>query len=130
MRNLLLLTASLFVSFSLLSAQPNPRSGQSSHDANQSTVRGCLAGAPGAFTLKSDSGTTYEIVGDSAQLSKLAGKEVSVTGSKGSATDISNGESGHTGMGTTQPSAGTAPTIRVTTAAEISDHCGAKHNSY
>jgi hypothetical protein len=122
MRNLLLIISSLLVSCSLLSAQQNDRSEKSSGDPGQTTVRGCLS--PSALALTSDSGTTYELVGDSSQLGKLAGKEVSVTGAKGSASAISTGTPGGTGLSTSNPTAGTAPTIRVTAAKKISDHCG------
>jgi hypothetical protein len=125
MRNLLLITAFLFISFSRLLAQQDAGSDKSFPDANQSTVHGCLNGAPSAFTLASDSGTTYELVGDSTQLSQLVGKEVDITGSKGSASGISTGVTGYTGLATSNPTAGTAPTIRVTTAKETSDHCEA-----
>jgi hypothetical protein len=94
-------------------------------DANQSTVRGCLSGAPDAFILASDSRTTYELVGDSTQLSRLVGKEVEVTGNEGSASGISTGVYGYTGLATSNPTAGTAPTIRVTAANKISDDCEA-----
>jgi Protein of unknown function (DUF5818) len=76
MRTLILIATSLFMSFGLLWAQP-PR------DSSQSSVQGCLQGGPGAFTLAADNGTTYELVGDSKQLSKLSGMEVTVTGMKG-----------------------------------------------
>lgn len=121
MRNPTLIATFLLLSLGLLWGQPH--SNNSSGDSSQSTVRGCLKGAPGAFTLVGDNGTTYELVGDSQQLSKLAGNEVSVTGSKGSGTDMSTGMSGHTGEATSNPSAGTAPMIKVKKAVKVADQC-------
>jgi hypothetical protein len=121
MRNPILIVTFLLSSFALLWAQQPSRS--SSGDPSQSTVHGCLKGGPGAFTLAAHNGTTYELVGDSQQLSKLSGKEVSVSGMKGSASGISAGMSGHTGEATSNPTAGTAPTIRVSSAVKLADQC-------
>jgi Protein of unknown function (DUF5818) len=91
-RTPLLLIAALLISVSLLSAQQKGQC-DNSGKGNSSTVHGCVRRAPGAFTLATASGTTYEITGDSSQLNKMAGKQVQVTGEKSSSTDISTGES-------------------------------------
>lgn len=118
-----LLFASVAFVVAQQNAQPNSSSSSSQTDPRPSTVKGCLAGADGNFTLASQSGTTFQLVGDAAQLSKLAGMEVSVTGMKGSASDISTGQSGYTGLSTSNPTAGTAPMIRVKHAKKIADTC-------
>ncbi len=120
MRKMLLIAASLLLSTSQLLAQQNDNKDKS--NGRQFVTQGCLLGAPGALRLKT-SGTTYEIVGDTAQMSDMVGKEVKVTGQEGSASDISTGLSGHTGLGTSNPTAGTAPTIKVKTAQVLSSDC-------
>jgi hypothetical protein len=122
MRNLWLIASFMLVSVCVIIAQPS-QPGSAQTDPKPTTVQGCLKGADGSFVLTSDSGTTYELVGDSHQLSRLAGMEVSVTGNHGSASDISTGESGHTGLATSNPTAGTAPTIQVMHAKKISSNC-------
>lgn len=120
-RSPVLLVALLFALISWVSAQPAHASSQAG--ARQAVTQGCLAGGVGSFTLTSKSGTTYELVGDASQLSKLNGEEVSITGSKGSASDISTGLSGYTGLSTSNPSAGSAPEIRVSQVKKISGTC-------
>jgi hypothetical protein len=122
MRHLTLSIAFLLASFTMLYAQQD-NSGGSGHNSHNSSVRGCLGGAAGNYTLTSGD-TTYELVGNEELLSKLTGKEVKITGPKGSATDIPPGMAGQTGEATSNPTAGAAPTIKVMVATIISDHCG------
>jgi hypothetical protein len=57
-------------------------SGQSSNGASgQTTVQGCLQASNGTYTLTSDSGTTYQLQGDTSKLSKHNGHEMQITGS-------------------------------------------------
>ncbi len=119
MRNFTFLIAFLLGSFGLLLAQPP----NSSAKAKDQSYRGCLKGAPGAFRLTSDSGGTYELVGDSKQLAKLSGDEVMVKGSEGSASAIDTGAPGNSGLATSNPTAGTAPTIRVNSVIKTADQC-------
>lgn len=121
MRHVTLTIALLLASFTMLYAQDN--SGGSGHNSRNSSVRGCLGGAAGNYTLTSGD-TTYELVGNEELLSKLTGKEVKITFPKGSATDIPPGTAGQSGETTSNPIAGTAPTIKVMMATVISDHCG------
>jgi hypothetical protein len=118
-----LLVAFLFAAISWLSAQPAAHSNPSQNDPGPAITRGCLRGGLDSFTLTSKSGTTYELVGDTSQLSKLSGDEVSITGRKGSASDVSTGLSGYTGLATSNPTEGSAPMIRVTQVQKISDTC-------
>lgn len=117
----LLLTSSffLFVSLGWSTAQPASAGG----DKDNPKVQGCLSGDGDSFTLKTTSGKTYMLVGDFKELNKLTGKEISVSGEKGSATDISDDMSGRTGEATSNPTAGTAPTIRVIHATKVADQC-------
>lgn len=56
-------------------------SASSSSAAGQTTVQGCLEGSSGSYTLTSDSGTKYQLSGDTSKLDKHVGHEVAVTGS-------------------------------------------------
>lgn len=119
MRNLLSASLFLLACVGWLTGQPAAPGG----DPGRANVQGCLSGMADSFTLTTKSGKTYMLVGDSKLLNNLAGREVRITGEKGSATDISDGMSGRTGEGTSNPTAGTAPTIKVTRATKVADQC-------
>lgn len=126
MKSLSLITSCLVLTFCFAlsgSACAQGTSANSSAGSSHSTFQGCLRGAAGSFELIT-SKKTYELVGNESELSKLAGREVSITGDKGSASGESTDVSGHTGDATSNPTAGTAPTIRVTSVTQISEHCG------
>jgi len=60
----------------------NPPTGSSQKDAaSQTSVEGCLQGSNGNFTLTDNTGTTYQLQGDTSKLSKHVGHEVQITGS-------------------------------------------------
>ena len=69
-------------------SQSQSSASSQSKDSNQTTVRGCLNGSDGNFTLTSDSGTTYKLGGDTSKLTAHVGHEVEITGttSQGSAS--------------------------------------------
>lgn len=62
-------------------AQQSDQSVGSSSQAQVSTVRGCLGGTDGGYTLTQDqSGTRFRLVGNDDQLKSHMGQEVLVTG--------------------------------------------------
>jgi len=85
MTRTVLLALSLLVSAAWLSAQsqyPQTESNQTGAAASgQTTVRGCLQGSDGNYSLVTDNGTTYRLEGDTPKLSAHVGHEVQVTGS-------------------------------------------------
>jgi len=60
---------------------PPPGSSQTGSAVNATSVEGCLQGSNGSFTLTDSSGTTYQLQGDAAKLSKHVGHQVQITGS-------------------------------------------------
>jgi hypothetical protein len=68
------------------SANPQPRSNPSDTAASRQTIQGCLKGDGNTFTLIDDSGTTYQLEGDSAKLKNHVGHEVQVAGTVGKAS--------------------------------------------
>jgi hypothetical protein len=119
MPKFLLLTTLLLLSLGLM-AQDQSRSANSNSGKNETTVRGCLHGAPSAFTLTADNGTTYQLIGDNGQLGHLVGKEIMVKGKPTSAAM----PTGNTEPSATNPASGSAPNFTVTSAKKISDQCG------
>lgn len=67
-----------------LTAAPAPQAGGAAGDA-QITLTGCLEGAAGAFTLTTEGGEKYAVMG-SADLAKHVGHTVKITGTKGDDT--------------------------------------------
>ena len=123
MKNVYLALALLLTVFGMLLLQEQPASAHPSDRARQSTTRGCMKKATKGFTLTTSSGKTYELRNEFKQLRQFAGTEVEVIGLRGTATDFSTGVSGTSGLSTTNPSAGIAPTIRVSSVKKVSDQC-------
>ncbi len=120
-KSILLAVALPLIFVGMLVAKPQL---DSSHPKDTSIVRGCLKASTSGFTLKAKNGTTYEVTGDTSDMSKLVWKEVELKGRAGSATDISTGLPEHSGETTTNPTAGAAPIIQVQSATRVADHCG------
>lgn len=79
----LMLVLALLVSSAWLTAQEYPQTGSrqtGNAAAGQNTIQGCLQGSNGSYTLTADSGTTYQLQGDTSMLSKHVGHEVQITG--------------------------------------------------
>src|SRR5436853_5515588 len=79
----LMLVLALLMSTAWLAAQDSPQSGTSQTSAaasGQTNVQGCLQGSNGSYTLTADSGTTYQLQGDTSKLDKHVGHEVQITG--------------------------------------------------
>jgi hypothetical protein len=119
MRSYLLIGTFLAVSLTVVAAQQSG-SDSSSDTKHQSVTQGCLNNGSDGFTLSSG-GTTYMLSGDTSQLAGMAGKEVKVTGNKGNASETSTGASGNSGLATSNPTAGTAPTIKITRISKVAD---------
>jgi hypothetical protein len=79
----LILGLAMLASTAWLSAQQYPQTGSSQTGkaaSSQTTVQGCLEGSNGSYTLTADSGATYQLQGDTSELSKHVGHEVQITG--------------------------------------------------
>jgi hypothetical protein len=111
MTKVLLLIVSLVLCAGVLLAQEQTRPGMNKNDEMSPTsVEGCLQGANGSFTLTDNTGKTYQLEADAAQLSEHVGHEVRVTGTLA-------GSSGSMAGGATQP------TLQVKSLKHISKSC-------
>jgi hypothetical protein len=103
------------------------QSGTSS-EANATTIQGCLGGSTGNFTLTDKSGMTYQLAGNTSDLSKHVGEEVSIRGSSSASGSASANAGSASGSSSTSPSAGASssanqPTFNVTDVTKISSTC-------
>jgi Protein of unknown function (DUF5818) len=104
-----LLALSLLVSAAWVEAQshyPPTKVGSSQTGATtsgQTTVKGCLQGSDGNYTLMADNGTTYQLQGDTSKLSAHVGHEVQITGSTTSGSAAGSPTSSSQSAGTQQP---------------------------
>src|SRR4051794_265707 len=57
-------------------AQDSPSQSAKGSSTNQTTVQGCLNGSAGGFTLTDNSGTAYQLAGDTAKLTDHVGHQV------------------------------------------------------
>ena len=93
----LVVVFTLLLSAILLAEQDtsNPQPGSNPGDTATSpqTIQGCLKGGGNTFTLTDDSGTTYQVEGDSAKLKKDVGHEVQVVGTVGKASGSTSSSS-------------------------------------
>ena len=117
-----MIVLALLVSSAWLTAQEYPQTGSSQSGnaaAGQNTIQGCLQGSNGSYTLKADSGTTYQLQGDTSMLSKHVGHEVQITGTSsgdGSSTSEASPNAGTAG--------GTQRTLTVDNMKHVSKTCG------
>src|SRR2546423_4705149 len=95
------------------SSQPStsqPNSGQMNSTATganasgQTSVEGCLQGSSGNFTLTDNSGTTYQLQGDTSKLNEHIGHEVRITGSTSASAGASASASGSDNSNNMSPS--------------------------
>ncbi len=110
MSKTLMLALALLLSAAWLQAQEQyPQTGSSQKEATasgQTTVEGCLQGSDGNYTLTDNSGTMYQLKGDTSKLSAHVGHEVQITGTTSGASATSPSAS----TGTTNPTTGTPTT--------------------
>jgi len=98
--------------------QAGNQSDQSSMGQSQNTIRGCVSGTKGNFTLMANDGTTYQLKGHDSQLAKNVGKEVEIeTSSKTNAMASPSG-----GMAG-QAAAGNTETLQVKNVKQVADTC-------
>jgi hypothetical protein len=121
-----LLALSLLVSAVWVQAQSqypqtqNPQTGTSQTESSasgQTTMKGCLQGSDGNYTLMADNGTTYQLQGDTSKLSAHVGHEVQITGSTTSGSAASSSPT------SSSQSAGTQQTLTVQSFKHISKTC-------
>src|SRR5438270_3324327 len=107
-------------------SQPSTSSGTSSQTASASanaggetTVKGCLSGSNGSYTIRDKNGNTYQLTGDTAKLSEHVGHEVKVMGttSSGSASASAGTSTATTG------SSGNSQTLQVSSVKHVSKTC-------
>jgi len=114
----------LLASAAWLSAQsqyPQTGSNQTGTAASaQTTVRGCLQGSDGNYSLVADNGTTYRLEGDTSKLSEHVGHEIKITGSSMSASATNNPAS---------TSATQQPTLTVESFKHVAKTCPSGSNS-
>jgi hypothetical protein len=118
----MLFALSLLLSATLLAQQEsaNPQPGSNPSDtaaSRQKTIQGCLKGDGNSFTLIDDSGTTYQLEGDSAKLKNHVGHEVQVAGTVGKAS----GSTSSTSTGDISQ-----PAIQVVDVKHVSSSCSSK----
>lgn len=117
----LLLMCALWVyaqqSYPSSSSQSSPSSQSQSSGSNQ-TVQGCLSQSGNNYVLKADSGTTYQLTGDTSQLSAHVGHEVEITGSTAPA-EAPSAAAGSAGSS----SQNNQPTLSVSSMKHISNTC-------
>jgi hypothetical protein len=120
MTKILMLASVFLLSTAWLQAQ-DPHAGSPSSDkptsAQAQTVRGCLQGSNGSFTLTDKSGVIYQIQGDASALGEHVGHEVQITGTTASSDSGQSRETGSASSTTQQP------TIQVQDVKHISKTC-------
>ena len=101
----------------------NPSTPASS--GSQVTVKGCLGGSPGNFTLLGADGTTYQLQGNDDQLKKHVGHTVAVTGTVGTGNSTTTSSTENTPNGASSTSTtGEQRTLSVSSMQHISESCG------
>src|SRR5579864_889262 len=95
----------------------------SGSNSSQSSIEGCLSGSTGNYTLADNSGTTYNLQGDDAKLSKHVGEEVEVKGSVGSASSSPAGASPSSSSSSSSSATSAGKTFNVTSVKKISSTC-------
>ncbi len=93
----------------------------SSGTSSQTKVQGCLQGSNGNYTLTSDTGTTYQLQGDTAKLSKHVGHEVEITGTSSGSSAASSPSSG--ASSSSAGTSGASQTLDVSNVKHISKTC-------
>jgi hypothetical protein len=128
MKKISLAIATLLMALGVAWAQqPSASDSDNNTPANsgsQVTVKGCLGGSAGNFTLLGSDGMTYQLQGDDNQLKEHVGHTVSVTGivGTGNSTTTNSNETNPSG---TSPSAnsGEQRTLSVDSLQHISASC-------
>lgn len=131
MARTILLALTLLASAAWLQAQsqyPQNNSGQTgsatSGSSGQTTVQGCLQGSSGNYTLTSDSGTTYQLSGDTSKLDKHVGHEVEITGTPSGSSSAATPSGGtNPSSSSSTSSSGASQSLNVDNVKHISKTC-------
>ncbi len=109
-------------------------SGQATPVASgETSVKGCLSGASGSYTLTDDNGTAYQLTGDTSKLAEHVGHEIKVTGTSAAAAPASSSAAPASADGSTPAtpaSSASQQTLQVSSVKHISKTCqsaGAAH---
>lgn len=104
------------------SSQTGSASDQSTTSSSgQTQVQGCLQGSNGNYTLTADSGTTYQLQGDTSKLDKHVGHEVQITGSTSGAGAA--GSSSAAGSNAGASNTASQQTLNVSSVKHIATSC-------
>jgi len=101
----------------------------------ETSVKGCLSGASGSYTLTDDNGTAYQLTGDTSKLAEHVGHEIKVTGTSAAGAPASSSATPTSGDGSTPATPGQAggaaqQTLQVSSVKHVSKTCqsaGAAH---
>lgn len=112
-------------------SQSNQSNQSQTSNSNQTSIQGCLSGSSGNYTLTADSGTKYQLSGDTSKLSDHVGHEVEITGTTTSSTASNSGaSSSNVGSSSSNTSgSSSAPTLDVTKVKHISTTCSSSSGS-
>ena len=123
-----LLVSLVALLFSLTAwAQQSTSQQNNDNNSNASTIQGCVTGAAGTYVLLDrNTGASYNLTGDEADLARQIHHEVEITGqpvngaqNSSSTTDNSTADqSAASGKQIPRPA-----TFKVTSVREVSDHC-------
>ena len=91
-------------------AQYGSSQGSQSSSSGETSVKGCLAKSDSGYALTDKSGTTYQLTGDTSQLSAHVGHEIQIKGTKAEASAASSGSSSQ-------------PQLQVSSMKHISETC-------
>jgi len=136
MRKLFLLSAFVLLLSAWVVAQataPMGGSSQSSSNANETSITGCLSGSGGSYTLTDASGKTYQLTGDASKLGDEVGHQVRVKGSEASASAGagSPGTSPSSGSSASSSAGGSSAGVQfnVSSVKKIADSCSTSPTS-
>ena len=108
----------------------NSTSTNPSNSGNETKVEGCLNSSNGSYTLTARDGTTYQLSGDTSQLSEHVGHEVQISGTTSSASaSNSSSSSSTTPASSGGMSSSSQPTLNVASIKHISKTCSAGSSS-
>ena len=126
MKKVSLAIAALLLALGVVWAQqePNSNSNTPANAGSQVTVKGCLGGSDGNYTLLGSDGMTYQLQGDDSQLKEHVGHTVAVTGTvgTGNTTTTNSNETTPNGASGTA-SSGEQRTLSVNSLQHISSGC-------
>lgn len=114
------------------SSNPSSQASSSASSTGQTTVEGCLSGSNGNFTLTDKSGTSYQLSGDTAQLSDHVGHDVQITGSTQNSSASASSPSSNSGANAAssgQSGASAQQTLSVSSMKHISSTCSTSSGS-